>query len=295
MLWLGLLSIVQVAFLPGYLALWAVGLNEPPRRTLVLSFALSLVINHFLVVGLVLLGCYRPGVIYGIFAAELAALAWTARRWPMMRLAEVLPSPQWDGWRGLLSAAACLLMAGLAAEAIYHAGDIFREWDAVVSWNRWAIGLGGQPACRADTAEYPQLLPSEFVAELRLHPGPARSGSLPRRGCSCSTCFCFLAMFDLGCETGAEGDRHLFRPDHARMVPGRKASRVAHLLGLFITYALLVAVLRFRFLSSGYADMPVAFMAFAGVYALLFAREAADAGRQAKYVLLGAILCDGAA
>ena len=30
-------------------------------------------------------------------------------------------------------------MAGFAAQAICHAGDIFQEWDAVVSWNRWAI------------------------------------------------------------------------------------------------------------------------------------------------------------
>ena len=62
--------------------------------------------------------------------------------------------------------------------------------------------------------------------------------------------FLLLAMFDLGRRNGAAG----------------------HLLGVPITYALLVAVLRFRFLSSGYADVPVAFMAYAGVYALLLAR-----------------------
>ena len=89
MLWLGLLSIVQVAFLPGYLALRAAKLTDGLCRTLILSFALSLVINHFLVLGLVLLGCYRPGVVYAVFGAELAALAWTARRWPMLTLAEV--------------------------------------------------------------------------------------------------------------------------------------------------------------------------------------------------------------
>ena len=89
MLWLGLLSIVQVAFLPGYLAVCAAKLTEGLCRTLVLSFALSLVMNHFLVLGLVLLGCYRPGVVYALFGAELAALAWTARRWPTLTLVEV--------------------------------------------------------------------------------------------------------------------------------------------------------------------------------------------------------------
>ena len=48
MLWLGLLSVVQIAFLPGYIALWALKLNERPGQTLVLSFALSLTLNHLL-------------------------------------------------------------------------------------------------------------------------------------------------------------------------------------------------------------------------------------------------------
>ena len=73
MLWLGLLSVVQVAFLPGYLVLCALRLAVRPAQTLVLSFALSLVLNHFLVLALVLLGCYRAGVMYAIFALEAAA------------------------------------------------------------------------------------------------------------------------------------------------------------------------------------------------------------------------------
>jgi hypothetical protein len=271
MLWLGLLSIVQVAFLPGYLALRAARLTETPRRTLVLSFALSLVINHFLVLGLVLAGCYRPGVIYAVFAAELALFVWTARRWPGLKLAEVLPAPRWQGPRSLLSGAACLLMAGLAAQAIYHAGDIFHEWDAVVSWNRWAIDWAANRLPR-NTAEYPQLLP----CNLSLSYVFIQDSSIwffAKGWLFLFYVLLLLAMFDLGC--GAEG--------------------AGHLLGLFITYALLVAVLRFRFLSSGYADMPVAFMGYAGVYALLLARGTAEAGRQAKYVLLGAVLCAGAA
>jgi hypothetical protein len=88
--------------------------------------------------------------------------------------------------------------------------------------------------------------------------------------------FCFfllLAMFDLA----------------------RRRSGAGHLAGLLITYALLVGLLRFRFLASGYADVPVAFMAYSAVYALLVARDTTDARRRRKYVLLGAVLCAGAA
>ena len=92
MFWLGLMSIVQVAFLPGYLALRAARLaGGPVSRTLVLSFALSLVINHFLVVGLVLAGWYRPGVIYAVFAVEAALAVWSARKWAAQSVGETAP------------------------------------------------------------------------------------------------------------------------------------------------------------------------------------------------------------
>ena len=58
-----------------------------------------------------------------------------------------------------------------------------------------------------------------------------------------------------------------------------------------LTYALLIGVLRFRYINSGYADMPVASMAYAGVYALLVARGDRGAGKRSKYVVLGAVLC----
>ncbi len=271
MLWLGLLSVVQVAFLPGYLALRAARLTDGLGRTLVLSFALSLVLNHFLVIGLVLGGWYRPGVLYGLFAAELVLLAWTARRWPRLTLAEVLPSVRWQGGRSLLAAAAWMLMAGFAAYSLYRAGDIFQEWDAVVSWNRWAIDWAANRLPRT-TAEYPQLLPCNLSLSY-VFIQQSTIWFFAKGWLFLFPLLLLTAMFDLGRQSGGAG----------------------HFLGLFVTYALLIAVLRFRYLSSGYADMPVAFMAYSGVYALLLARRTTDAGRQAKYVLLGAVFCAGAA
>jgi len=186
MLWLGLLSVVQVAFLPGYLVLCALRLAVRPVQTLVLSFALSLVLNHFLVLALVLLGCYRAGVLYAIFALEAAVFAWTARKWPQLTVADVAAegdSPIFVAplrvagenrespherlrkpgrvplAQALIAGAACLLMIGFAAHGLLHAGDIFREWDAVVSWNRWALDWAANSLPHT-TAEYPQLLPA---------------------------------------------------------------------------------------------------------------------------------------
>ena len=179
MLWLGLLSIVQVAFLPGYLALRAARLTEGLWRTLMLSFALSLVINHFLVLALVLVGCYRPGVVYAVFAVELA-LPSGPRGVARLSAGERLTGWRFGsgGRRGGRSRAAgpsARLRGGLPADCrlcrprAYHAGDIFQQWDAVVSWNRWAIDWAANGLPRTHR-RISATAPQQPVAELRLYP-----------------------------------------------------------------------------------------------------------------------------
>ena len=291
MLWLGLLSVVQVAFLPGYLVLCALRLAVRPGQTLVLSFALSLVLNHFLVLALVLLGCYKAGVMYAIFALEAALFAWTARKWPQLTVGEVIGAAEGDSpifvdtkigtvpenrggaspAQAVIAGAAVLLMIGFAVHGLFHAGDIFREWDAVVSWNRWALdwAANGLPHT---TAEYPQLLP----CNLSLTYVFIQDNSIWffAKGLMFLFClFLLLGMFDLYRQTG----------------------KVGYALGVLVTYGLFVALLRFRFINSGYADMPVATLAFAGVYALLLARGATTTAAQWKYIFIGGVICAGAA
>jgi len=65
--------------------------------------------------------------------------------------------------------------------------------------------------------------------------------------------------------------------------------------GAVITYALLVAFLRFRMLSSGYVDVPLAFFVLAPVYVLMLARSTKDTAERARYLSAGALLAAGAA
>ena len=87
---LGVLSLGQIVFLPGYLLLRTLRVGTGVLGTCILSFALSLVINHVLVAGLVVLGVYRPAVVYAVFAAELVLLLAVDRRRLRMGLAEAL-------------------------------------------------------------------------------------------------------------------------------------------------------------------------------------------------------------
>ena len=150
-------------------------------------------------------------------------------------------------------------------------GQIFQQWDAVVSWNRWAIDWAAN-RLPSGTGLYPQLLP----ANVSLTYVFMQTSDVWIFAKAFQFLFCLmllLAMLDAARATGNFG-----------FVPG-----------VLITYGLLVAVLRFRMIGSGYADMPLAFFSFAAVYALLLANHAEGAQMRRRYLMVGAVLAAGAA
>ena len=289
MILLGVLSIVQMVFLPGYLIVRTVRLGGSPLRIGILSFALSLVVNHFLVVGLVLCGGYRFGPVLGIFALEAALLGWSLRRWPSPTLADLtagaagglreLVAEHWPSRRndqpGILRlsvlAAAAAVMLGYAGLELARLGGIFTEWDAVVSWNRWAMDWAGNHLPRL-TCEYPQLLPTNWSLSY-LFLQDTRIWFFAKAPMPLFCVVLLLAIFDLYLVT----------------------RNLGYLLGVSLTYGLLTAVLDVNFLGNGYADLPVAALAFVAVYALLLARHVPDGLAARKYLLLGAVIAAGAA
>jgi hypothetical protein len=303
---LGLLSLVQIVILPGYLLLRGLRLGAGIVATCILSFALSLVVNHVLVASLVVFGCYRPAAAYAIFAAELLLLlAWDGRKL-CTGLSEAaaacrqrtrafframdrsgiaafdsnsMPKREPDistslalraGVRALI-AAAVLVIAAFAAAGIAQTGRIFEQWDAVVSWNRWAIDWAANRLPGA-TSIYPQLLPTNT--------------SLSYVFMQSSQIWIFAKAFQfLFCLTLLLATLDLARVEN----------RFGYVPGVVITYALLVALLRYRMLSSGYVDVPLAFFGFVSFYALMQARNAADSRLRTKYLVVGALLAFGAA
>ncbi len=289
MLLLGLLSVVQVAFLPGYLALRGFGLDRGVIRSLVWSFALSLVINHFLVASLVLLGIYRSSVLQVVFAAELAVVAyWTlpglrrttiadvggACATRLRRLRRLLPEDRRDTsgiLECMLLGGATLVAVGYGISGLLNVGQIFSSWDVVASWNRWAVDWAGNRLPVA-TRDYPQLLPANWSLTY-VFIGDASVWFFAKAIMPLFCLMLLLATIDLYGQT----------------------RDVGYVCGTVLIYWLLVAILRFRMLATGYAEVPVAFFAFASVYALLTARQVGERGLRARYVLLGAVLAGGAA
>jgi len=174
MLILGMLSVLQICFLPGYLAVRALRMDDGAIKAWVLSFTMSLVINHLFVFALVTFHVYYSSTVYFIFGIELAILAWMqyarlgmpaapllAEDWQRVRnlltqLDESEPPTRWVGRIILSTAVVTFLIYLLRFGGSSH---IFSAFDAVVSLNRWAVDWHNNQF-PTNTHEYPQLLPS---------------------------------------------------------------------------------------------------------------------------------------
>jgi hypothetical protein len=171
---LSLASLLQVAFLPGYLV-WRLAGLRGSGHPLLLSLGLSLLLNHVLVVLLTLAGAYTRPVVVVLFLGELALLGWIDRhalirppRWPasfplLTALGEVDAgfAPAWlaRAVRLGLTAASVGFLIYFVYLCINNVGGVFNDWDPLVSYNRWARAWY-EGAVPERTWTYPQLLPS---------------------------------------------------------------------------------------------------------------------------------------
>ncbi len=285
---LGVLGLIQTVFLPGYLIVRFLRIDGGLIAGCVLSFGLSLVANYLLVAGLAVLGIYRPTVMYAVFAVELTVLLWLDRARLQISLGDVIshvgsqartffreidhPSPIRSRWLRLTIIAAAMGVAcGFAAAGVADFGRVFQQWDAVISWNRWAIEWAANGSPRI-TSYYPQLLP----ANISLSYVFMQTSEVWVFAKAVQFLFCLMLLL-------------------AMLDAARRSGNFGFLLGVVITYGLLVALLRYRMLSSGYADAPLAFFAWMPIYALLRADRADDASHRLKWLAVGALFAAGAA
>ena len=166
MVFLGLLSFFQIVFIPGYIFLRIFKFKKANKlQTIIYSFSLSLLINYLLVYYLTLIKTYNLYVIYSIFAIELFYLIYIAVRRKRDNLRvniELSVFTQSDSLaKKIFIILSFLVAAAFSYFFISNIGKVFNNWDAVFSWNRWAIDwyLGKMPY---RTYLYPQLIPANW-------------------------------------------------------------------------------------------------------------------------------------
>jgi hypothetical protein len=142
---------------------------------------------------------------------------------------------------------------------------IFTSWDAVVSWDNWAMQWysGTLPV---NTEHYPQLWSTNLSISYQFI-GTTVVKYFSKYFASLIDFFIILLVFILGI----------------------KKKNVGYFLGVFFTSWLMFA---FGSKGSGYADSPVAFWALMAFSCLLLAEESKD---EQKLLLLGAFFISGAA
>src|SRR5687767_5239141 len=138
----GLLSVVQSAFLPGYLILQALNIRPPSIiSTFLLSLGLSQLANYLMVLALVQLGWFNSNVASGIVLLELTAV--------LLLLLRSRSRGSLGSGAGAIAATNrtsifFFAVAALSCSVPVHyffagLGDGFVLGDAYFSWHAWAL------------------------------------------------------------------------------------------------------------------------------------------------------------
>lgn len=277
---LGILGVLQICFIPGAIFYRLFMGNSKYLELLYISFPLSLVINWCLVFLLTSLGLYTRLTFFIILILEFVGCAYiligrlkkrSSESLPAIALGDFLGGSSFKlDWQVITNFLFVLLFLISLDEIIPYIGKVFKRWDAVVSWNRWAVDWASN-ALPKNTWHYPQLLPANW------------SISYVIQGNSTIQFFSFFSNL-------------LFIPMVTISIYDlwRKTKE---------SYLIVFALLFFAFIewtpvSSGYglADVPVACMAIFSLICLLNASHLSlDEKLSFKYIILACIIAGGAA
>jgi hypothetical protein len=295
---LGNLAVIQIIFLPGFLLLQPFKLKKVGIfSTLIFSFGLSLLANYTGIFLLTALGLYTAPVIYAICALEcilLIKVLWPAFSTPLQQAATdglanlrsmvaswsiFLPDDE-DRKRNpsrLIYLVLIVILLLLSVDAfiwlfkllIYNYGEVFQTWDAIRSWNPWAVGWARNTFPDLSML-YPQLIPANWSLTY-VFMGTSQVQFYAKWIMPLFTIFTLLILVDLGLEHKTLG--FLVAAVIARYM-------IKKFLGDWIT--------------DGYVDIPLMFFAFLSVFPLIKAIYQTDPKIKLTYVFLGALFTAGA-
>ena len=293
---LGMTALAQSLFIPGLIIFKWIEVKLGFLQKLIYVIVLSLIVGYYEVFVLTILRLYQQQIVVAIFLLEFVLVIWLYRSVFKMSVGEVLEF-YWDrlvtSMRRLVSlldlnndlpvgrfvyAVFSLGVISLALIGIGWAfkvftsniGSVFNSWDAVVSWNRWAISWA-DGIIPLNTRNYPQLMPMHwsltyvFMANTGVQ-FFAKVLTLP---------FAFLTLlmfFDLGMQT----------------------RKMGFFVGIVIAYLLLKKLIG-AYLTNGYIDGAMTFIAFVPVYTLIKASYLENEKERNKILWLGFIFAGSAA
>lgn len=289
---LGILGVMQITFIPGLILYRFFRLQVPLVDRVMIIFGTSMVLNYCVIFLLTILGIYTRTTLSILILGELAAIFWLYRNSLKTSSQAILEAtqngideiihfffPQSQKEYGsffyyflgivllLLSARSILWAVGIF---IQNLGSVFSAWDAVVSWNSWAM-IWAKDQIPQGSHFYPQLIPANWSITYVLLGGTTiqffAKGIMPL-----FTLMILVGLFNLSVQT----------------------KRYSFLISLILLQPLLKNFINSG-LSSGYVDIVVAFFAFAAIYVLIKAQDTMETEQRVQLYILGMVFSAGAA
>lgn len=241
----GILAVLHICLLPGFIVGRLLGFHEiPVLRRIPSYFALSLTINYLSALLLVISGMYTRPVVLGIIAIELVIALWLLRGSSLSIDFKRVNSEITDfiRRRGIFFSSIFLIGILITGVQLINGFEfldkIFSYWDAVISWNNWAVKWASN-ALPSFTGHYPQLIPA-CTSYTYLITGNSEVQVFARAVMGCFPLMTMLLFLGTGLS--------------------KKNS------GYFFGLAAYVAILRYfykaDFIFDGYVDIATAFFAF---------------------------------
>ena len=242
------ISFFQLTFIPGFILFKFLRIKDnTPIKIILYSFAFSLFINYLIVYHLTLIGLYTPVSVYIILTAELILLIFLSIKGRLKIEKTIyieIPSGLKSFILDAIPASILLVLAGSLYFFFANLGSVFTHWDAVFSWNRWAIDwyLNDIPDL---TYLYPQLIPANWSLSYIL----MQDHSLQFAAKSIMPLFAVFILFTFY-------DLYLVKKNKV------------FILSIFF-FSALSLLYSFPYINSGYVDFAVAFFSMAAFYAIL--------------------------
>ncbi len=283
MLFLGVLSVIQLVLVPGLLLIRYFPARHSPLQKIIYVFMLSLLGNYVGIFLLVTVGLYTRAVVLVIFALEVTALVWINREKLTFRLDSSMAKGRegvakaidhFNEWqkRDFLSAtlffvfsvAAGLSLLWLLSLWTREFTHVFNAWDTYASWDRWAEKWA-QNRFPGDTWEYPQLIPVSFSITYKFI-GTTAVKFFAKSIMPLFSFMIVLMLVDLGWKQRSFG----------------------YMAGAGLALFGIVSLLR-EYVAEGYVDIPVACFSLMAIYTLLKAQDSHDVDELKQTLWLGSL------
>lgn len=291
---LGILGVCQVLFFPGILIKRFINLPNNIFISLASIIGLSLISNFLIVFLFTSLGVFVQWLVIFMVVTEMATIIFLYRKelrhinlgfiinsiWNSISKTIQSLFPVYDnneknfikvfqsGIMLISFVVAIIAIEWMSRSFRYNLGEVFNTWDAVVSWNRWAVDwASNQLPLR--TQDYPQLIPANWALIYKLM-GTTQIQFFAKAIMPLFPLLILLLLFGLGLET----------------------KNPAFFLSVELT-RLIMKKFSAEFLAAGYVDFTLTFLVFLSFALLFLGYKEENLKAKLNYVFLSFIFVSG--